>query len=126
MFSSDVLIYLINEEEHASYLKIVLQTLKDKELYAKFSKCEFSLKFVAFSGHIVFGDGIIVDTQKIETVQSLLRPMYPVDIRSFLGLAGYYRWFVEGFLSISSSLTKLTQKIIMFLWLKLIRKTFRS
>ena len=64
VFIDDILIYSRNGEDHASYLKIVLQTLKDKELYAKFSKCEFWLKSVAFLGHIVSGDGIKVDTRK--------------------------------------------------------------
>ncbi|KAH0641167.1 hypothetical protein KY285_037753 [Solanum tuberosum] len=91
VFINDILIYSRNEEDHASHLRIVLQTLKDKELYGKFSKYEFWLESVAFLGHIVFGDGIRIDTQKIEAVQSWPRPIYPTDIRSFLGLAGYYR-----------------------------------
>ncbi|KAH0760944.1 hypothetical protein KY290_017017 [Solanum tuberosum] len=70
VFIDDILIYLRNEEDHASHLRIVLQTLEDKELYAKFSKCEFWLKSVAFLGHIVSGEGIKVDTQKIEAVQN--------------------------------------------------------
>ncbi|KAH0722658.1 hypothetical protein KY290_005316 [Solanum tuberosum] len=86
VFIDDILIYSRNEEDHASHLKIVLQTLKDKELYAKFFKCEFWLESVAFLGHIVSGDGIIVDTQKIEAVQSWPRPTSPTDIRSFLGI----------------------------------------
>ncbi|KAH0674527.1 hypothetical protein KY290_024941 [Solanum tuberosum] len=66
VFIDDILIYSRNEEDHASHLRIVLQTLKDRELYAKFSKCEFWLEYVEFLGHIVSSDGIRVDTQKIE------------------------------------------------------------
>ncbi|KAH0646574.1 hypothetical protein KY284_034458 [Solanum tuberosum] len=110
VFIDDILIYSRNEEDHANHLRIVLQTLKDRELYAKFSKCEFWLKSVAFLGHIVFSGGIRVDTQKIEAVQNFPRPTSPTNIMSFLGLAGYYRRFAEGFPSISSSLTMLTQK----------------
>ncbi|WMV49797.1 hypothetical protein MTR67_043182 [Solanum verrucosum] len=77
------LIYSRNKEDDVSDLRIVLQTLKDKELYPKFSKCEFCLEFVEFLGHIVFSKGIRVDTKKIEVVQNWTR-------RSFLGLAGYY------------------------------------
>ncbi|KAH0633253.1 hypothetical protein KY284_036039 [Solanum tuberosum] len=95
IFIDDILIYSRNEEDHAIHLRIILQTLKDKELYAKFSKFEFWLESVAFMGHIISGDRIRVDTQKIETVQSWPRPTSPTDIRSFLGLAGYYRSFQE-------------------------------
>ncbi|KAH0689164.1 hypothetical protein KY289_016522 [Solanum tuberosum] len=91
VFIDDILIYSRNKEDHASHLRMVLQTLKDKELYAKFSTCEFWLESVAFLGHIVSEEGIKVDTQKIEAVQNWPRPTSPTDIRSFLDLAGYYR-----------------------------------
>ncbi|KAH0729889.1 hypothetical protein KY289_001077 [Solanum tuberosum] len=87
VFIDDILIYSMNKEDHATHLKIVLPTLKDNELYAKFSKCKFWLESMAFLGHIVFGDGIRVDTQKIEAVQNSPRPTSPTDIRSFWGLA---------------------------------------
>ena len=77
-------------------------------------------------GHIFFGDGIRVDTQKIHAVQSWPRPTSLTDIRIFLGLGGYYRIFVEGFLCISSPLTKLTQKTIMFQGSEAVIKAFRS
>ncbi|WMV46777.1 hypothetical protein MTR67_040162 [Solanum verrucosum] len=91
VFIDDILIYSRNKEDHASHLRIVLQNLKDRELYAKFSKSEFWLESVAFLGQIVFGDGIRVNTQKIEAVQNWPRPTSPTDIRSFLGSARYYR-----------------------------------
>ncbi|KAH0688918.1 hypothetical protein KY289_016276 [Solanum tuberosum] len=84
VFIDDILIYSRNEEDHASHLRIVLQTLKDRELYAKFSNCEFWLESVAFLGHIVSGEGIKVDTLKIEAVQNWPRPTSPTDIRIFL------------------------------------------
>ncbi|KAH0757858.1 hypothetical protein KY290_021351 [Solanum tuberosum] len=126
VFIDDILIYSRNEENHASHLRIVLQTLKDKELYAKFSKCEFWLESVAFLGHIVSGDGIKVDTRKIEAVQNWPRPTSPTEIRSFLGLAGYYRRFIEGFSSIASPLTKLTQKTVKFQWSEACEKSFQE
>ncbi|WMV25348.1 hypothetical protein MTR67_018733 [Solanum verrucosum] len=90
VFLDDILIYSMSEENHSSHHKIVLQALKDRKLYAKFSKCEFLLESVALLGHIVSGDGIRVDTQKIKAVQNWSRPTSPMDIRSFLGLADYY------------------------------------
>ncbi|XP_070045283.1 uncharacterized mitochondrial protein AtMg00860-like [Nicotiana tomentosiformis] len=79
------------EDEHVDHLRAVLQTLGDNKLYAKFSKCEFWLKSVAFLGYIVSDGGIKVDTQKIEADKSWRRPTTPIEIRSFLGLAGYYQ-----------------------------------
>ncbi|XP_070012922.1 uncharacterized protein [Nicotiana sylvestris] len=107
---------LEKEDEHVDHLRAVLQTLRDNKLYAKFSKCEFWLKSVAFLGHIVSDGSIKVDTQKIEAVKSWPRPTTPTEIRSFLGLAGYYRRFVEGFSSLSALLTKLMQKATKFQW----------
>lgn len=85
VFIDDILIYSINEKYHAIYLRIILQTLKDREFYAKLSKCE------AFLGHIMSWNEIKVDTQKIEAPQNWPRATSPTDISSFLDLVGYYR-----------------------------------
>ncbi|WMV19136.1 hypothetical protein MTR67_012521 [Solanum verrucosum] len=90
VFIDYILINSRNGEDHTSHLKVVLQTLKDRELYSKFSKCDFWIESAAFLGHIVSGDGIRVDTKKIEAVQNWPRPTSPIDIRIFLGLARYY------------------------------------
>ncbi|XP_070005586.1 uncharacterized protein [Nicotiana sylvestris] len=87
----DILVYSKSKEEHAEHLRIVLQTLKENELYAKFSKCEFWLQSVAFLGHVVSSERIKVDPQKTEAIKNWPRPTMPTEIRSFLGLAGYYR-----------------------------------
>ena len=108
IFIDDFLIYSRIEEEHASHLIVALQTLKDRQLFTKFSKCEFWLQSVAFLGHIVSSEGIGVDSQKIEVVKQWPRPTYAIDIRIFLGLAFCYRKFGEGLLSIASPLTRLT------------------
>jgi hypothetical protein len=79
-------------------------------LYAKLSKCEFWLKQVAFLGHVVSKGGIYVDPSKVQDVLSWKASMSVSDIQSFLGLAGYYRRFIEGFLRISKPMTELLEK----------------
>ncbi|KAH0643592.1 hypothetical protein KY290_035070 [Solanum tuberosum] len=124
IFIDDILIYSWSEKEHATHLRVVLQTLKDFQLFAKFNKCEFMLQSIVFLGHMVSSEVIRVDSQKIEAVQHWPRPTSPIDIRSFLGLAGYYRRFVDGFSSIASPLTKLTQKKVKFQWSDECEKNF--
>jgi len=98
------------------YLWIILKILKEKELYAKLSKCEFWLDEVTFLGHVVSAEGVKVDPSKIQTVVEWRPPKSPTEVRSFLGLAGYYRRFGRGFSIIASPLTKLLQKEVKFIW----------
>ena len=116
VFIDDILIYSSSEEEHEYHLRLVLQRLREHQLYAKFSKCEFWLPQVAFLGHIVGKDGILVDPSKIEAVKNWPRPASVSEVRSFLGLASYYRRFVEGFSKIAVPLTELTRKSMRFSW----------
>ncbi|GJW24641.1 putative reverse transcriptase domain-containing protein [Tanacetum coccineum] len=116
VFIDDILIYSKSEEEHEVYLKTILDLLKKEKLYAKFSKCEFWLKEVQFLGHVVNRDGIHVDPSKVESVKNWKIPESSTEIRSFLGLAGYYRRFIENFSKIAKPLTLLTQKNKTYVW----------
>jgi hypothetical protein len=109
VFIDDILVYSRSEEEHERHLRLILQKLQDHKLYAKLSKCEFWLKQVAFLGHVSRG-GISVDPGKVQDVLSWKVPTSVGDIQSFLGLARYYRRFIEGFLKISKPMTELLEK----------------
>ena len=116
VFIDDILVYSGNLEEHAEHLRIVLQILRERQLYAKFSKCQFWLDKVAFLGHVILAEGISVDPQKIEAIVNWKPPTNVSKVRSFLGLAGYYRKFVEGFWKIAIPLTNLLNKDQKFEW----------
>ncbi|GJW60737.1 putative reverse transcriptase domain-containing protein [Tanacetum coccineum] len=115
-FINDSLIYLKNKQEHEEHLKLIFELLKKEELYAKFSKCEFWIPKVQFLGHVIDSQGIHVDPAKIESIKDWASPKSPTEIRQFLGLAGYYRRFIEGFSKIAKPMTKLTQKKVKFEW----------
>ncbi|KAA3469569.1 DNA/RNA polymerases superfamily protein [Gossypium australe] len=116
VFIDDILVYSRTKEKHDSHLRVVLQILRENQLYAKFSKCEFWLREVTFLGHVVSTEGIRVDPRKVEAVLDWKPPKSVSEIRSFLGLAGYYRRFIEGFLLIAAPLTKLLRKGVPFVW----------
>ncbi|GKD29082.1 putative reverse transcriptase domain-containing protein [Tanacetum coccineum] len=116
VFIDDILIYSKNDEEHEKHLRIILELLKEEKLYAKFSKCDFWLDSVQFLGHVIDRSGVHVDPAKIEAIKSWAAPTTPTEVRQFLGLAGYYRRFIEGFSLISKPLTKLTQKNKKYEW----------
>ncbi|GJZ87212.1 putative reverse transcriptase domain-containing protein [Tanacetum coccineum] len=104
------------ESEHEEHLKLILELFKKEELYAKFSKCEFWIPKLQFLGHVIDSEGIYVDPAKIESIKDWTSPKSPTEIRQFLGLAGYYRRFIEGFSKIAKPMTKLTQKKVKFEW----------
>ncbi|KAL0290504.1 UNVERIFIED_CONTAM: Retrovirus-related Pol polyprotein from transposon.6 [Sesamum angustifolium] len=107
VFIDNILVYSKNREEHEQHLRIVLQILKEKELYAKLSKCEFWVNQVVFLGHVISGDGVMPDPSKVKAIMEWRVPKNATEVRSFLGLAGYFRRFVEGFSIIAGPLIKL-------------------
>jgi hypothetical protein len=116
VFIDDILIYSKSKDEHAEHLRKVLELLRNEKLYGKFSKCEFWLEEVHFLGHVVNKNGIQVDPSKIDSVKNWRTPETPTEVRQFLGLAGYYRRFIENFSKIAQPLTQLTQKDRPYVW----------
>jgi hypothetical protein len=110
VFIDDILVYSRNEEEHEEHLRLALQRLREHRLYTKLSKCEFWMKQVAFLGHVISKEGISVDPRNVQDVLSWNVPTSVGDIKSFLGLAGYYRRFIEGFSKISKPMIELLEK----------------
>ncbi|GKB77879.1 putative reverse transcriptase domain-containing protein, partial [Tanacetum coccineum] len=101
---------------HANHLRIILELHKKEKLYAKFSKCDFWINIVQFLGHLIDSQGLHVDPAKIEAVKNWTSPTTPIEIRQFLGLAGYYQRLIKDFSKIAKSLTKLTQKNKKYIW----------
>ncbi|XP_048624125.1 uncharacterized protein LOC125592769 [Brassica napus] len=125
IFIDDILIYSKTEVEHKAHLKLVLEQLRNQKLYAKFSKCCFWKREIGFLGHRVSGDGVSVDLEKVKAIEEWQIPSTVTEIRSFLGLAGYYRKFVKNFSSIAKPLIKLTGKGVPFIWGKETEEAFQ-
>src|SRR5262249_45402946 len=126
VFIDDVLVYSPDEESHREHLRIVLETLRAHQLYAKFSKCEFWLDSVQFLGHVISKDGVAVDPSKEQAVLEWKATRTSSEIRSFLGLADYYRRFIQDFSSLASPLTNLTRKEVKFVWSKECERSFQE
>jgi hypothetical protein len=116
VFIDDILIYSKTKEDHANHIRVILQRLRDHRLYAKFSKCEFWLDSVKFLGHTISSKGISVDPTKVQEVMDWKPSTSVHQIRSFLGLAGYYRRFIPDFSKIAKSMTELLKKEVKFCW----------
>ena len=126
VFVDNILIYSQSEEEHEDHLRIVIQALREHQLYAKCSKCEFWLIEVRFLGHVVSASGVSVDPEKVEVIMNWERPKSVFEIRSFLGLPGYYRRFIENLSRLAAPMTRLTRKEVKFKWNDLCEKAFNK
>jgi hypothetical protein len=116
VFIDDILVYSKNEDDHIKHLHIVLQRLHDHRLYAKLSKCDFWLKEIKFLGHTISQDGVSVDPEKVQEVMDWKPPTTVRQIRSFLGLAGYYRRFIPDFSRIAKPMNELLKKGVKYEW----------
>ena len=102
----------------------MLSRLREHQFYAKFGKCEFWISKVAFLGHVISGEGLAVDPSKIKSVQDHLPPTNPTEVKSFLGLAGYYRRSVQDFARVAAPMTRLTRKDQVFAWTSACQQAF--
>ena len=116
VYFDDILIYSKSLEEHLDHLRAVFNALRDARLYGNLEKCTFCTNRVAFLGYVVTAQGIEVDPAKIEAIESWPQPRTVTQVRSFLGLAGFYRRFVKDFGSIAAPLNELTKKDVPFVW----------
>ena len=118
VFLDDILIYSRNEREHEEHLRIVFSFLRENKLYGKLSKCSFFQTEIHYLGHIISGEGISVDLEKVKAIMEWPVPKNSHEVRSFMGLAGYYRIFVEGFSKIAKPITTFQCKGVMYDWTK--------
>ena len=118
VFIDDILIYFKNEEEHAKNLATMLILLKEAQLYAKLNKCSFFQIEVRYLGHVVSKEGIVVDPEKIIAIMEWPTHSNVDEVRSFMGLVYYYRWFIRNFTQITYSITSLQRKGKKFEWTK--------
>jgi hypothetical protein len=111
-----IFLFFKNDSDHEEHLILVLQKLRDNQLCAKYSKCEFWIDEVSYLGHIISNGGISVDPAKVKEIVVWSIPTTVMEIQSFLGLAGYYRRFIEGFSKIAKPMTSLLEKGREFKW----------
>ncbi|XP_048611541.1 uncharacterized mitochondrial protein AtMg00860-like [Brassica napus] len=104
------------KQDHERHLKAVLERLREQKLFAKLSKCSFWQRSIGFLGHIVSDQSVSADPEKIKSIRDRPQPKNATEVRSFLGLAGYYRKFVKGFTSLAQPITQLTGKDVKFAW----------
>jgi hypothetical protein len=116
VFINDILIYSKSDSDHEEHMRLVLQKLRDNQLYAKYNKCEFWIDEMSFLGHIISNGGISMDPTKVKEIMAWSIPTIVSEVRSFLLLARYYWRFIEGFSKIAKPMTSLLKKGREFKW----------
>ena len=116
VFLDEIFVYSKNEKEHEEHLSLTLQLLREHQLYAKLSKCDFYRDRIQYLGHIISKEGISVDPENIEAIMNCLTPRNVTDVRYFMGLAGYHRRFIQGLSKVAHLVTSLQKKGIKFEW----------
>jgi hypothetical protein len=126
VFIDDILVYSQNEQEHEEHLREVLQMLRDCQLYAKLSKCEFWINEVLFLGHVINQEGLAMDLKKVAAILDWKAPKDARGIKSFIGMVDYYRRYIEGFSKIARPMTTLLAKKVEFKWTLACQKSFET
>ena len=125
-YLDDIIIYSSSIEEHMKHLQYVFDRLRDANLRCKPSKCDFARTEISFLGHVISERGISPDPQKVEVIKNLLPPQTVKEVRSFVGMASYYRKFIPNFSGVASPLTDLTRKRASFQWTDVCQKAFET
>jgi hypothetical protein len=116
VYFDDILIYNKNLNEHLDHLRNVLSVLRSEQLYANLKKCTFCMETIMFIGYVVTAQGIDMDEEKVKAIRDWLTPKSVSEVRSFHGLASFYRRFVKDFITIAAPLTEIVKKSIGFKW----------
>jgi hypothetical protein len=126
VFLDNILVYSKTEEEHEQHLRMVLQMLREHQLYATLSKCSFYQKQIHYLRHIISEEGITVDLENVQAIQEWPAPRNVTEVRSFMGLVGYYRRFIARFSRIAHAITSLQSKEKKFQWTERCESSFQQ
>lgn len=126
VFIDKILVYCKSRGDHGRHLRMVLDKLRKQGLYTKISKCSFWQRKIGFLGHVISKEGVAVDPEKIESITKWPTSENATEVRSFFGLAGYYRKFIPGFATAAKPLTRLTRKAAKFEWSEACERGFRQ